>query len=124
MKADISTLRVDVDKIRSTYISMIWGYIPLHDGPKYVPGSVLSVKADQSSVGGTTIGSTANYVTYDDEEERVEDVDEEMDDEEIWKEKDEQHITLTLMELYDHEETMVHSTLDRSLKETSTTGTN
>lgn len=119
MRADISTLRVDVDKIRSTYILMIWGYIPLHDGPKYVPGSVLSVKADQSSVGGTTIGSTANYVTYDDEEERVEDV-----DEEIWKEKDEQHITLTLMELYDLEETMVHSTLDRYLKETSTTGTN
>lgn len=80
MRAEIGTLRIDLDQLRSIDIFVLLGEIFVPDAPRDMPTSVSSM-AEQPSAGGTTIGEVLYVDAHDDEEERVEDVDDkEIDD--------------------------------------------
>ncbi|XP_049372825.1 uncharacterized protein LOC125837795 [Solanum verrucosum] len=40
MRGEIGTLRADVDQLRSTDISMLWGEVPLHDVSMSIPSTM------------------------------------------------------------------------------------
>ncbi|WMV32550.1 hypothetical protein MTR67_025935 [Solanum verrucosum] len=50
MRGHISTLRIDVDQLRSIDISILWGEVPSLDTPKFVPTSKPRVKSPSGVV--------------------------------------------------------------------------
>uniref|UniRef100_M1B5N6 Polyprotein protein n=1 Tax=Solanum tuberosum TaxID=4113 RepID=M1B5N6_SOLTU len=90
---EIDVLRVDVDQLRSTDISMLWGEVPLPDAPKSMPTSMPSGELPQS----VDEQLSEDDILVDDSIER--DADKADDNlakktnkEELWREEDEQRI--------------------------------
>lgn len=117
---EITTLRVDVDQLRSICISILWGKVSLPEMPKSMPTSESRVQVPSSVVEKPSVGckifDDIEHVERAVDETSVDSTEETDEDEFLWEDK-------CLIELKNLEETIVLAMMERSCVETSSVGT-